>query len=179
MVGSERSRREEQQVYETLITVRGNVVDQPEKRVTENGVSLVAFRIASTQRRFDARANEWVDGHQLFLRVTCWREMAENVALSVSKGDPVIVTGRLFSKRYVKDEVSRMTYEIDADAVGHDLSRGVSKFDKRGRRLSGSVAVDADGLPERPDEGSYELVTEPAVSSAEAPAAAAPFARAS
>jgi single-strand DNA-binding protein len=157
-VGSEQSQWKEQSMYETAITVRGNVVDEPERRITESGVSLVGFRIASTQRRFDSKANEWVDGHQLFLRVTCWREMAENVVISVSKGDPVVVTGRLHSKKYVKDEVSRMSYEIDADTVGHDLSRGISKFEKRSRRISGSVPLDADGLPERPDEGSYEML---------------------
>lgn len=147
-------------MFETPITVRGNVVDQPERRVTDSGVTMVSFRVASTQRRFNLEANEWVDGNQLFVRVTCWRETAENVALSVNKGDPILVFGRLFSRRYVKDEVTRLTYEVDADSVGHDLSRGVAKFDKRSKRLSGSVLVDADGLPERPDEGSYELVAE-------------------
>lgn len=168
-------------MYETSITVRGNVVDQPERRVTENGVTMVAFRVASTQRRFNLEANEWSDGHQLFVRVTCWRELAENVALSVNKGDPILVTGSLFSRRYVKDEVTRLTYEVDADAVGHDLSRGVGKFDKRSRRLSGSVVLDADGLPERPDEpgsGEYELVSDFGPAGVEAPVASGAFAQA-
>src|SRR5579859_7478975 len=133
-------------MFETPITVRGNVVDQPERRVTESGVTMVSFRVASTERRFNLEANEWSDGNQLFVRVTCWREMAENVALSVNKGDPILVFGRLFSRRYVKDEVSRLTYEVDATSVGHDLSRGVGKFDKRSRRLSGAVVLDEDEI---------------------------------
>ena len=168
-------------MFETPITVRGNVVDQPERRVTENGVTMVAFRVASTERRLNVEANEWVDGHQLFVRVTCWREMAENVALSVNKGDPILVFGRLFSRRYIKDEVSRLTYELDASSVGHDLSRGVGKFEKRSRRLSGTVVLDEDGLPERPDEpgtGDYELVSEFGEADADAPVAAEAFARA-
>ena len=147
-------------MYGTNITVVGNVVDEVVNKPTSSGLSRASFRIASTQRRRDRESGQWVDGHKFFINVTAWREMAENVAASVRKGDPVIVSGRIFSRQYVRDESNHVAYELDPDAIGHDLSRGTSTFTKRRRGMSGSVELDADGMPVRITDQGYELVDE-------------------
>jgi single-strand DNA-binding protein len=117
-------------VFDTMVTVVGNVLNAPDCRRIVDSQALVAhFKVASTSRRFD-RANErWVDGDSLRVRVNCWRQLAENVARSVQVGDPVIVTGRLYSRDWeTEDHVRRVSYELDAHSVGHDLSRGRAKF---------------------------------------------------
>jgi len=142
----------------TSITIVGNVVDDVVNRPTQNGYSRASFRVASTQRRKDRDSGQWVDGHKFFVNVTCWRELAENAALSLKKGDPIVVTGRIYSRQYLKEESSHVAYEIDPEAIGHDLSRGTATFVKRRRGLSGSVELDADNMPIRMADQGYELV---------------------
>ncbi|MDP9093062.1 MAG: single-stranded DNA-binding protein [Actinomycetota bacterium] len=133
---------------DTIMTVVGNVVDDPRMRLTKNGHGVTNFRMASTSRRFDREAETYVDNSTLFVNVTCWRAMAENVATSVRKGQPVIVTGRYYSREYTVNEVVRVAYELEASAVGHDLSRGTAEFRKVFRsQASTQVEVDADGVP--------------------------------
>lgn len=145
---------------ESSITIIGNVVDDVVLKTGDTGVSRVSFRVAHTQRRKDRETGQWMDGHKLFVNVTFWREFAENVALSLKKGDPIIVRGALYSKQYIKDENSRVSYELEPDSIGHDLSRGVSRFERRKRGLSGSVVLDPDGLPERLEDDGYEMVAD-------------------
>jgi single-strand DNA-binding protein len=147
-------------MYGTPITIVGNAVDDVELRPTDSGISRVRFRIASTQRRRDRETGQWVDGHKLFVSVTVWRELAENVAASISKGDPIVLHGRIYSRQYVVNENSKVTYEVEVDSIGHDLSRGTAVFKKRQRGLSGSVELDADGMPIQPEDDSYELMDE-------------------
>jgi single-strand DNA-binding protein len=147
-------------MYGTNITVVGNIVDEVANKPTTTGLSRVSFRVASTQRRRDRESGQWVDGHKFFVNVTFWREFAENVAASVRKGDPVIVSGRIFSRQYVRDESNHVAYELDPDAIGHDLARGTSAFTKRRRGFSGSVELDADGMPIRVTDQGYEMVPE-------------------
>jgi single-strand DNA-binding protein len=134
---------------DTEITVRGNVTDEPRFRMTESGNALVNFRIASTARRFDRPSGEWVDGDKFFVGVTCWRGLAENVVNSISKGQPIIVHGRISSREYEHAGVNRSSYDVVADGVGHDMSRGTSVFAKSVRAGLGatSVEMDEDGLP--------------------------------
>jgi single-strand DNA-binding protein len=133
---------------DTYLTLVGNVVADPKHRKTNTGTDLASFRVASTSRRFDRESGTWVDNETLFVTVTCWRGLALNVMESVRKGQPVIVTGRYYSRTYVKDEITRVTYELAAEAVGHDLARGTSIFSKTFRgNPSMSVEVDADGIP--------------------------------
>ena len=148
-------------MYGTNITVVGNVVDEVANKPTTTGLSRVSFRVASTQRRRDRESGQWVDGHKFFVNVTFWREFAENVAASVRKGDPVIVSGRIFSRQYVRDESNHVAYELDPEAIGHDLARGTAAFTKRRRGFSGSVELDADGMPIRVTDQGYEMVTSP------------------
>jgi single-strand DNA-binding protein len=144
----------------TFITINGNVVDDVKLKTTESGHARLSVRVASTERRRDRASGEWVDGKQLFLNVIFWREFAENVAVSVKKGDPILVHGKISSRQYVLAEENRITYEVEADSFGLDLARGVAKFERRRRGMSGSVAVDPDGLPERADDGDYQLVVD-------------------
>jgi single-strand DNA-binding protein len=147
-------------MYGTNITVVGNVVDEVANKPTTTGLSRVSFRVASTQRRRDRESGQWVDGHKFFVNVTFWREFAENVAASVHKGDPVIVSGRIFSRQYVREESNHVAYELEPEAIGHDLARGTTAFTKRRRGFSGSVELDADGMPVRVTDQGYEMVPE-------------------
>jgi single-strand DNA-binding protein len=133
---------------DTQITLIGNVVDEPRLRVTKSGHSVANFRLASTSRRKDHDTGQWVDSGTLWVNVTCWRAMAENVVAAVHRGQPVLVTGRYYSREYKIDEVVRVAYELEATAVGHDLSRGVSDFRKTIRPfLPAQVELDSDGIP--------------------------------
>jgi len=111
-----------------MLTVIGNVVDTPQRRVLDSGASVTSFRVASTSRRFDRGQNGYVDRDTLFVRVNCWRQLGDNVARSVVKGDPVVVVGRYFSRRYEVEEQKRTAYDLEAYAIGHDLSRGTTTY---------------------------------------------------
>jgi single-strand DNA-binding protein len=116
---------------ETVITIVGNLVDDPELRFTPTGVAVAKFRIASTPRRFNKTTNEWEDGDALFLTCSVWRQAAENVAESLSRGTRVIVQGRLKQRSYEdKEQVKRTVYEIDVDEVGPTLARATAKVTK-------------------------------------------------
>ena len=133
---------------DTSMTIVGNLVDEPRMRVTKNGHSVSNFRVASTSRRYDAEQSKWVDNATLFVTVTCWRALAENVMNSLHKGQPVVVSGRFYMREYTVDEATRATYELEANAVGHDLTRGTADF----RRVSRPPAIarvdlDDDGIP--------------------------------
>jgi single-strand DNA-binding protein len=133
---------------DTRITIVGNVVDEPRLRETKTGVKVLSFRIASTSRRYDREQDRWMDNESLFATVTCWRWTAENVAASLHKGQPVIATGRLYSREYTIDEHVRVSYELDADSVGHDLARGRTQFTRTRRpAVITRVDVDESGLP--------------------------------
>jgi single-strand DNA-binding protein len=133
-------------MFDTVIAVVGNVLTMPEWRRLERTSALVAnFKVASTSRRFDRTNNRWIDGDSLRVRVTCWRRLAEGVVASVKVGDPVIVTGRLYTREWSTENGERRTsYELEAVSVGHDLARGIGSF-KRGRHsVSTSEVSDAD-----------------------------------
>jgi single-strand DNA-binding protein len=137
----------EQKMNDTYMTIVGNVVDEPRQRNTNSGHAVTNFRVASTSRRFDRESNRYVDNSTLFVNVTCWRAAAENVGQSVKKGQPVIVTGRYYQREYTVDEQVRFSYELEASAVGHDLSRGTADFRKVVRPRTMQVEADAAGLP--------------------------------
>ncbi len=123
---------------ETIITVVGNLVDDPELRFTPSGAAVANFRIASTPRTFDRQANEWKDGEALFLTCSVWRQAAENVAESLQKGMRVVVQGRLKSRQYETREGERRTvFEIDADEVGPSLKYATAKVTKATRSGGG------------------------------------------
>jgi single-strand DNA-binding protein len=116
---------------ETVITVVGNLVDDPELRFTPGGAAVAKFRIASTPRTFDKTTNEWKDGESLFLSCQVWRQAAENVAESLTKGMRVIVQGRLRQRSYEDREgVKRTVYELEVDEVGVSLRSATAKVTK-------------------------------------------------
>lgn len=107
---------------ETIITVVGNLTADPELRYTQNGLAVANFTIASTPRAFDRQSNEWKDGEALFLRASCWREFAEHVAGSLTKGSRVIASGRLKQRSYeTKEGEKRTTFELEVDEIGPSL----------------------------------------------------------
>ncbi|MGA5501739.1 single-stranded DNA-binding protein [Streptomyces umbrinus] len=115
---------------ETPITLVGNVVADPELRFTPSGAAVANFRIASTPRTFDRTTNEWKDGDTLFLSVSVWRQQAENVAESISRGDRVIVVGRLGQRQYEKDGERKSSYEIQAEDVAPSLRNATAAVAK-------------------------------------------------
>ena len=107
---------------ETIITVVGNLTADPELRYTQSGLAVANFTIASTPRNFDRASNEWKDGEALFLRASCWREFAEHVAGSLTKGTRVVATGRLKQRSYeTKEGEKRTSIELDVDEIGPSL----------------------------------------------------------
>ncbi|GGU81164.1 single-stranded DNA-binding protein 2 [Streptomyces albospinus] len=120
---------------ETVITVVGNLVDDPELRFTPSGAAVAKFRVASTPRTFDRQTNEWKDGESLFLTCSVWRQAAENVAESLTRGTRVVVQGRLKQRSYEDREgVKRTVYELDVEEVGASLKNATAKITKTGGR---------------------------------------------
>ena len=113
-----------------ITTVIGNAVTDVSLRVTSTGASVASFRIASNSRRFDKSTNSWIDQDTSYLSITAWSQLAENVALSVHKGQGLVVTGKLKVRQWQDADKSGTNVEIDAIAIGHDLNRGTSEFTK-------------------------------------------------
>jgi len=113
-----------------ITTVIGNAVTDVSLRVTSSGTSVASFRIASNSRRFDKSTNSWIDQEPSYLSITAWSQLAENVALSVHKGQGLVVTGKLKVRQWQDGDKSGTNVEIDAIAIGHDLNRGTSEFTK-------------------------------------------------
>lgn len=115
-------------IYTTVI---GNVASDVRFTTTDGGVAVASFRVASTPRRYGS--NGWVDGHTSFVTVKCWRGLADNVRDSVSKGQPVVVHGRVTVRPWERDDRTGTSVDIDADAIGHDLRWGTTAFAKTAR----------------------------------------------
>jgi single-strand DNA-binding protein len=144
---------------DTMMTIVGNVVDTPRRRRTKNGHEVTNFRVASTSRRFDREQERFIDNATLFVNVTCWRQFGVNVDQSLRKGQPVVVYGRYTMREYTVEEQVRTSYELEAVAVGHDLSRGTAQF-TRVYQSGPAVMIekDEDGLPK--DESDHWLELE-------------------
>ena len=153
---------------ETPITVIGNLTADPELRFTPNGVPVANFTVASTPRTFDRQTNEWRDGEAMFLNCSVWRQFAENVAESLSKGMRVIVNGNLKARSYEdRDGNRRTSFEIDVAEVGPSLryaSAKVARNQSSGGRQRGTQPQ-GNGWPQQSQQP-----TDPwAAQSAEAP----------
>ena len=130
---------------ETTLTIIGNLVDDPELRFTPSGQPVAKFRIASTPRFYDKASNSWKDGDSLFLTVNVWRQAAENVAESMTRGTRAIVTGRLRQRSYeAQDGTKRTVYELEADEVGVSLRNATAKVTKATRSSSEAKPAQAD-----------------------------------
>ncbi|WP_432565142.1 single-stranded DNA-binding protein [Kineococcus sp. SYSU DK003] len=119
---------------ETVITLIGNLTNDPELRFTPSGAAVANFTVASTPRTFDRQSNEWKDGETLFMRCAIWREAAENVAESLTRGTRVVVTGRLQSRTFdTKEGEKRTVIEMQVDEVGPSLRYATAKVNKTSR----------------------------------------------
>lgn len=145
-------------MLETTITLVGNLVDDPQHRFTPSGASVCTFRLASTPRRFDRSENRWVDGATLFLRVSCWRQLADNVSASLARGDRALVYGRLRQRSFETGEGERrLSYEIDADAVGAELTWHAARSERLGRRPSEAPQPEVSGQTHNPVHDQADL----------------------
>jgi single-strand DNA-binding protein len=124
-----------------LITVTGLVATTPRHLVTSEGLPITSFRLASTQRRFDRTQEKWIDADTNWFTITGFRQLATNLVGSVAKGDRVVVTGRLKIRDWENGERTGTTVEIDADAVGHDLTWGTASFT---RSIAATVVAPAE-----------------------------------
>jgi single-strand DNA-binding protein len=123
---------------ETTITVVGNLTSDPELRFTPSGSAVANFTIASTPRTFDRQSNEWKDGETLFLRASVWREAAENVAETLTKGTRVVAQGRLKSRSYdTKEGEKRTVMELEVDEIGPSLRYASAKVSRTQRSGGG------------------------------------------
>lgn len=119
---------------ETVITVVGNLTADPELRFTPSGAAVASFTVASTPRTFDRQSNEWKDGETLFMRCSVWREAAENVAESLTKGTRVIVQGRLVQRSFeTREGEKRTVVEMQVDEVGPSLRYATAKVTRSQR----------------------------------------------
>ena len=119
---------------DTTITIVGNLTNDPELRFTPSGAAVASFTVASTPRMLDKATNEWKDGEALFLRCSIWRQAAENVAESLTRGARVVVTGRLKQRSFeTKEGEKRTVVEIDVDEVGPSLRYATAKVNKTTR----------------------------------------------
>jgi single-strand DNA-binding protein len=134
-----------------MVTVIGFVAQDPHFELLDSGTPLMSLRIGSTPRRYDRDIGQWRDEDPMYLTVSCWRTLADNLqGCELKRGDPVIVTGKLRIREYTRDGQRRFSAQIEATTVGHDLSRGVARFQRAQR--SGGLPEDrrqADDVADR------------------------------
>jgi single-strand DNA-binding protein len=135
-------------IHEAQVHLAGYVATEPKFKKVAGDTSSARLRVAYTARRRDKETGEWGDGPTSFVTIQCWRTLADNVSMSVHKGEPVLIMGRLQIRRFEDAEgVSKTAVEIEASSVGHDLTRGVARF-SRSRWPAASAAVALpDGAP--------------------------------
>jgi single-strand DNA-binding protein len=136
------------------ITIIGNVASDVSLNFTKGGVSVAHFRVAAGTRRFDRQSERWMDGDTHFFSISCFRDLAHNVVASVTKGQPIIVRGRLRSRESIRECGEHMHtfryYDVEASVVGHDLSRGNASFTrvKRAAVIENETRYLADSMAE-------------------------------
>jgi single-strand DNA-binding protein len=131
---------------DTIITVVGNLTADPELRFTPSGAAVANFTVASTPRIFDRQSNEWKDGDALFMRCSIWREAAENVAESLTRGSRVIVQGRLKQRSYeTREGEKRTVVELEVDEIGPSLRYATAKVNKANRSGGGGGGFGSGG----------------------------------
>jgi single-strand DNA-binding protein len=128
---------------EAQLSVVGYVASEPEFSKVGDNIPKLTMKVAWTTRRRESASGEWVDGNTSFVRVTCWRRLADNLATCLRKGDPVLLRGRLDVRPFTgKDGVRRVSVDVEASHLGHDLSRGVAGF-RRVWETTGKTAEEA------------------------------------
>jgi single-strand DNA-binding protein len=136
---------------DTVITVIGNLTADPELRFTPSGAAVANFTVASTPRIFDRQTSEWKDGEALFLRCSIWREAAENVAESLTRGSRVIVQGRLKQRSFeTREGEKRTVIELEVDEIGPSLRYATAKVNKASRSGGGGGGFGGGGGSRQP-----------------------------
>jgi single-strand DNA-binding protein len=133
-------------MHETYTTVVGNIATRVELRNLQDGTVLASFRVATTERKRDRDTGSWRDGESLYLQVTCWRALAENVHRSLGVGDPVIIHGKLYTRSWEKDGKRQSAVEMEGHTVGPDLARSTAVV-TRSSRSGGAGGAAAVGDP--------------------------------
>jgi single-strand DNA-binding protein len=133
---------------ETSVTMVGNVISELRQRRTPEGHKVVSFRMAANERRFDPETGQWVNGRHVFATVNCWRRLADGVASSLGKGDPVVVTGRMYTRDYEYEGQQRLSLDVDAVAVGPDLTRCTADLQRHRPQSDGARDAPAASLPD-------------------------------
>jgi single-strand DNA-binding protein len=136
---------------ETVIHMIGHAGTDVDYRQIGNSTDLSTFRLASTPRRYDRHSNQYVDGTTTWITVQCWRSLALHVRDAVRRGDPLVVVGKLKTEEWTKDDQRHSRMVLEAVAVGHDLSRGVSSFRKASRPIE--RGADEPASVDQADEG--------------------------
>ncbi|MGI8887591.1 MAG: single-stranded DNA-binding protein [Nocardioidaceae bacterium] len=123
---------------DTVLHIVGHVGTDVDHRRVGSGTDLATFRLATTPRRWDRNQRQYVDGTTNWISVQCWRSLAVHVRDSVRRGDPVMVIGKLRTEEWTKDSIRNSRLILEATAVGHDLNRGLSRFQKSARQIESS-----------------------------------------
>ncbi len=155
-------------MHEAHISVVGTAATEVASSVTAGGATVARFRLVCQPRRFDRARSEWVDTDPSFYTVVAWRALAESVAQSISKGDPVTVNGRLRVREWTGDDGRHgVSVEIDANSVGHDLARGVSVFERSARQSGLSSSTSEVPASDGPKEVNPTLASDDAAAHVE------------
>jgi len=149
----------EKSIMNDSLSTRGFVATAPNHIRTNEGLPITTFRLATTRRRFDKETATWVNADTNWFTVTAFRQLAVNVATSVKKGDPVVVSGRLSVREWENGDRSGTVVEIDAEAVGHDLAWGSSNFSRTIKNVADPSNEPAHG----PESTSATMPTSEAV----------------
>ena len=133
--------------------LQGNLVQDPAQQVVANGLRVTRFRMASSGRRYDKASGEWVSTDPVYMSVVCWRQLGDNVMQSLRKGDSVVVMGRLTYREWDDPNGGgrRNRYEVEASAVGPDLSRYVAQLSRPLRELPETTELTEAAVPAQPD----------------------------
>jgi single-strand DNA-binding protein len=158
-----------------IITLTGIVGTEPRAVTTAEGLAITSFRLASTQRRFDKATEKWIDGETNWYSVTTFRQLATNAAVSVKKGERLLVTGRLRLRNWQNDGKSGLNVDIEADSLGHDLSWGTAAFSRNaGAGPTENSASSADAASGFPTEADLRALTESTTTATSASASTSP-----
>ncbi len=144
---------------DTILHMVGHAGTDVDHRKVGSGTDLSTFRLAATPRRWDRAQRQYVDGTTNWITVQCWRELAVHVRDSIRRGDPVVVVGKLKTEQWTKEEVSNSRFVLEATSVGHDLSRGVSRFRKTPRQVEAAPDDSSEALAAVQEIEGAEAVT--------------------
>jgi single-strand DNA-binding protein len=135
-------------IHDAQVNLAGYVATEPKFKKVAGDTSSVRLRVAYTARRRDKETGEWSDGPTSFVNIQCWRTLADNVSMSVHKGEPVLIMGRLQIRRFEDAAgAARTAVEVEAFSVGHDLTRGVAQFSRTRWPMPSAAGAIQDGAP--------------------------------